>query len=275
MPYFRNFYTYNDLLPTDIYPVQYGEEECDPSHSFGPCVRSNYLIHYVYEGEGIFKTEKETFHLKPHQMFLIVPNQLTYYEADAQNPWLYRWIEFNGSMAEHILNSAKLSANNPIFFDDTEEVGNALKDIIQNGNMPFSQLMQKFWGLLHSISAYSPTPGNVPRYISLAENFIKINVHKKITVNDVSDHLGIDRSYLSRLFKEYCQVSPQEYILTLKMNTAAQYLKDTDITISEAAQSVGYSDIRVFYKAFKNQFNCSPSQWRKKQEEYKYIISTI
>jgi AraC-like DNA-binding protein len=49
------------------------------------------------------------------------------------------------------------------------------------------------------------------------------------------------------------------------MNTAAQYLKNTDISISEAAQSVGYSDSHVFNKAFKRQFNSSPAEWRKKQ----------
>lgn len=52
--FINTYYAYTKFIPTDIYPVQYGEEQCNRNHSFGPCVRSNYLLHYVYSGKGIF-----------------------------------------------------------------------------------------------------------------------------------------------------------------------------------------------------------------------------
>ena len=55
--FINTYYAYTQFIPTDIYPVQYGEEQCNRNHSFGPCVRSNYLLHYVYSGKGIFQTE--------------------------------------------------------------------------------------------------------------------------------------------------------------------------------------------------------------------------
>ena len=74
--FINTYYAYTKFIPTDIYPVQYGEEQCNRNHSFGPCVRSNYLLHYVYSGKGIFQTENNTYHLHKGQMFLISPNQL-------------------------------------------------------------------------------------------------------------------------------------------------------------------------------------------------------
>ena len=106
--FINTYYAYTKFIPTDIYPVQYGEEQCNRNHSFGPCVRSNYLLHYVYSGKGIFQTENNTYHLHKGQMFLISPNQLTYYKADDSDPWLYRWIEFNGSMSQSILSLSVL-----------------------------------------------------------------------------------------------------------------------------------------------------------------------
>ena len=97
--FINTYYAYTQFIPTDFYPVQYGEEQCNRNHSFGPCVRNNYLLHYVFSGKGIFQTENNTYHLHKGQMFLISPNQLTYYKADDSDPWLYRWIEFNGSMS--------------------------------------------------------------------------------------------------------------------------------------------------------------------------------
>ena len=60
------------------------------------------------------------------------------------------------------------------------------------------------------------------------------------------------------------QYGEQQYLTTAKINAAAQYLKNTDISVTGAAQSVGYTDYRVFNKAFRRHFNASPSEWRKK-----------
>ncbi len=106
----------------------------------------------------------------------------------------------------------------------------------------------------------------------MAEQYIKNNINKKITVNDIAAYIGINRSYLSRLFKERNGVSPQQYLTTAKINAAAQYLKNTDISVTGAAQSVGYTDYRVFNKVFRRHFNTSPSEWRKKHIWQQSII---
>lgn len=266
--FINTYYAYTQFIPTDIYPVQYGEEQCNRNHSFGPCVRNNYLLHYVYSGKGIFQTENNTYHLHKGQMFLISPNQLTYYKADDSDPWLYRWIEFNGSMSQSILKSVILNESTPIYTDDeNNSVGNALCNIISSGEMCFELLMQKFWNFIYCLTDGEQinTVSNAEEYIQKAETFIKTNVHKKISVSDVAKYIGIDRSYLTRLFNEYKKTSPQNYIISLKMNTAALYLKNTNASVTETAQSVGYYDTHIFNKTFKKQFGVPPTTWRQKQ----------
>ena len=116
------------------------------------------------------------------------------------------------------------------------------------------------------------TVSNAEEYIQKAETFIKTNVHKKISVSDVAKYIGIDRSYLTRLFNEYKKTSPQNYIISLKMNTAALYLKNTNASVTETAQSVGYYDTHIFNKTFKKQFGVSPTTWRQKQIGEQSII---
>lgn len=53
--------------------------------------------------------------------------------------------------------------------------------------------------------------------------------YKKLTVSDIASYIDIDRSYLNRLFQKYKNISPQEYIISLKLNYAALYLKNTNI----------------------------------------------
>ncbi len=276
MEYFMNvYYVYTKFAPTDLYPVQYGEENCRRGHAFGPCIRSNYLLHYVYCGKGIFRADGREYELSGGQMFLIKPGQLTYYKADDDEPWLYRWIELNGSIAYRFFSTLCKKYDGQVFSDDEDmSVGRALLDIVESESMSFERAMVKLWEFF---SAFSELPENgeilsSQEHIKKAESFIKINIHKKITVSDVAKYVGIDRSYLSRLFREIKHVSPQQYILSMKMDIAAGYMKNSDISIKEAAQSVGYYDSHVFNKAFKNRFNVSPSEWREKKIWDKFII---
>ncbi len=277
MEYFFNcYYVHTNLLPTDIYPVQYGEEQCKPSHHFGPCVRNNYLIHYVYSGKGIFRIHGQEYQLRPGQLFLIPPNCPTYYKADNESPWLYRWIEFNGSFADKFLNNLHLTLNSPILTDTGSDLGTALREIVAAGEMPFEQTMALFWNFLSTLKGDTepaPPETSAEKYISHAELYIKNNLHKNISVNSVADYIGIDRSYLCRLFSEHKSIGPKQYIDNLKMNRAIQYLKLSSLSITEIALSLGYCDCHAFHKAFKKYYNCSPSQWRN-LAEFEQTIQT-
>lgn len=263
-----SYYVYTSFNPTDLYPIQYGSHMCDKGHSFGPWVRSNYLIHYVYKGRGVFRNEYGEFNVKEGEMFLIRPDELTYYRADTKNPWQYAWIEFNGSLVRGLLKKMGFKEDTPVICDNENGTGGKhIIELAKCGDLPFEAIMQKLWKFFFVMSVCDCNADDVQmnEYITKAESYIKINIHNKVSVTDVAAYVGIDRSHLSRLFKRDMGMSPLQYIISLKMKTAANYLKNTKITISEAAQSVGYSDIRIFSKAFKRQFGLSPSAWRKRE----------
>ena len=75
-------------------PVQFGYESCSPSHSFGPAVRTHWLLHYVVSGFGKFEYNNYVYQVKPGEIFVIPPYEKTYYEADHDKPWKYIWIGF-------------------------------------------------------------------------------------------------------------------------------------------------------------------------------------
>lgn len=265
--FFRNYYLATSYVPTDIYPIQYGEQQCESDYAFGPRVRSNYILHYVYSGCGILRIGNQEYSVKAGELFLIKPNQVAFYKADSKNPWLYRWIEFNGSMSERVVSAFDADAGTSVIPDyDDGVIGEKFIDFISCGKMSFEQGMEKFWAVIGALTKNSADSTQIRSgdYVQMAELYMKSHINKKITVNDIAAHVGINRSYLSRLFKKYKGISPQQYLVLLRVNTAAQYLKNTDVSVAEAAYSVGYSDYHVFNKAFHAHFNTSPSEWRKK-----------
>ena len=94
---------------SDLYLCFCGYESCQPLHSYGPAVRPNYVIHYIISGKGTFTIGNRTYRLTAGQGFFLMPNVRTYYEADADDPWTYLWIGFDGEKAASYVQELGLS----------------------------------------------------------------------------------------------------------------------------------------------------------------------
>lgn len=279
MDYFfkNNYVILTNYVPTDIYPIQYGAQQCRSDYMFGPCVWNNYVLHYVYSGKGVLKINNSEYEISAGQMFLIRPGLLVSYQADKENPWLYRWIEFNGSLSSRIMSVFDNATNHYVIEDCSERLlGDKLKSFVDEGEMNFEFAMEKLWSFINTLTQnfMDNQQTQSQDYARMADEYVLNNIHKKLTVIDIAKHLKINRSYLSRLFKQYKNISLQQYIIGAKMNTAAQYLKNTDMSVAETAQSVGYTDYHIFNKMFKQHFHLPPSEWRKQQVWEQSILNS-
>ena len=117
----------------DFRLYQYGWERCEPLHSFGPFVRNHYLFHYIISGRGTLDSAgpdgtDRRYELGPGQGFLICPGQVNTYAAHKTDPWEYTWLEFDGLRVEEYLDSAGISALQPIYRPQFPAQGDELRD---------------------------------------------------------------------------------------------------------------------------------------------------
>lgn len=73
---------------------------------------------------------------------------------------------------------------------------------------------------------------------------------------------GIARRTLQRGFSDYTGVSPQQYLMRLRLLQARYQLRFSDATVNAVAQRCGFVDISYFSRAFRRQFGLSPNQCR-------------
>ena len=96
--------------------------------------------------------------------------------------------------------------------------------------------------------------------------YIDNNLDSKLTLNELAQKCFYNPSYFSRIFKEKFKISFVEYITQKRLAHALDLLKNTDLSISEIGQRVGFSDSKSFYHAFSRYYHCTPSQYRKNQK---------
>lgn len=100
-------------------------------------------------------------------------------------------------------------------------------------------------------------------YFQKASEYIKNNYAYPIQISDVARYVGIDRSYLYRIFMEHENISPKQYLLKHRLQMATQLLCSSTCTITEAALSCGFRDA----PSFCNYFRQAPATPRKNSEK--------
>ncbi len=236
-------------------PMQFGYEYCEPSHSFGPAVRDHWLLHYVVSGSGIFRIDGKTHHIKAGDMFTIPPYVETYYEADSTNPWHYIWVGFTteGPLPAVLHSKMHLPEAKSLFLQ-MQHCGD-----FDSGRSAY--LSAKLWELMALI--LERDKGEID-YIEKALSCIKSEYMNGITVAEIAKRLNLDRSYFTTCFKKRLGVSPQEYLLKFRLETAKQLMVEQGETPTTAANSVGYSDIYNFSRMFKRKYGLSPRAYVEK-----------
>ena len=84
-----------------------------------------------------------------------------------------------------------------------------------------------------------------------------------LNINSFAESMGYGRTTFFKKVKKITGMTPNDYIKDMRMNQAANLLKDPKLTISEVSYMVGINDPYYFSKIFKSFFGITPSNYRK------------
>lgn len=261
----------------DLGLYQFGMEQCQPSHLYGPAARNHFLFHYIISGTGTLYADDSTgttrtYHLKSGEGFLIFPNQITTYIADKELPWEYVWVEFDGLRAKEAMDTAGFSLDRPIFHTKKRDISKKMEEelvyIATHSDAPIFNIIGHLYLFLDYFmraTASTVIKGNTKLqdyYIKEAITYIEQNFQNDISIVDIANRLGINRSYFGKIFKQTLKQTPQEFLINYRMIKATELLKLTKMSIGDISKAVGYENQLHFSRAFKKIYNISPREWR-------------
>ena len=104
-------------------------------------------------------------------------------------------------------------------------------------------------------------------YIDRIKEYIGINYHEALTVQNLSDYVHLSPNYLGKMFYLHTGEYLKDYINTVRMENAGRLLLTRQYQVSEVAEMVGIADQRYFSRVFKKTFGCSPTEYIFRKEE--------
>ena len=103
--------------------------------------------------------------------------------------------------------------------------------------------------------------------ILAVQQYIDQNFKEQIKIDDLAKQFFISNCYLSHKFRELTGLSPKQYLMSVRLKNASVLLLNTDRSVSEISEAVGFSNHSNFIKSFKKIYRVLPKDFRQNQRK--------
>lgn len=161
-----------------------------------------------------------------------------------------------------ILNRESLPENERSTISQLEAINNAstFAEIMTNANLIIDILTEQ--------SGKKRYSGN-SKIVRSAVDYIWQHFNEDISLKKIADEIHVNNTYLSKLFRDEMQQSFVDYVNEIRLETAAELLRETNDSITEIAYNCGFKECSYFTKMFRNHFGPSPRDYRAVNKEGK------
>lgn len=260
---------------TDLKLFQFGTSQYFAKNSDRSILGAHYVIHYVVSGIGSVRIGNGAHPISAGSVFVLFPNQVRQIIPDENEPLVIQWVELEGNVLLPEFNRLNLSSNSPMLplhvQPGVSRTEKAFAQLVESSRDNEACQLGYCWAVIGALEEETAQikpqrPGNQRRrYVEQAMDLIQKNYMHDITVEDIAEYCGLNRSYLGKLFRDETGKSTQEYLIEYRMEVACRYLSETTAPIGTIALSVGYQNQLHFSRAFRKTFGLSPRDWQKEQ----------
>ncbi len=272
--YYSEFISESDLRRDDRYlAVNCTGHAVYPYPPRANSTRHDYYLLYMIKGTLAFRRPKLAQSLTDGQIIILEAEKPFAY--DGISPAVdYYWVHFSGREAEALLASCRLTLNTPFTVGRSDHyLSSFLALFLAFSDKSLLAEEKRARSLLDILLAFSEEINRPERadsraaeLVARSTTYIHEHIAENLTVSDLAarEYLSIGR--YRDLFRRVSGMSPQEYILRLRIHTACDLLKNTTLPIAEIALAVGYPDAHYFSRLFEKRLNITPTAYRKTQK---------
>lgn len=235
-----------------------------------------YVFIYCIDGQGWYELGGVRYDVGPGQYFILPAGIPHTYASSDEDPWTIYWAHFSGTHARHfaIANApqtiapavdSRIADRINLF----EEIFNTLNDSFALENIRYA--VATFHHFLESLRCLRPyrkvgEQGHDPDVIDSTLHYMRENIERRLTLDDIAGYAGFSPSYLSALFRKRTGYGPLTYFNLMKIRKACELLDTTAMKLNQISFKLGFEDQFYFSRLFTRIMGLSPKNYRNQQK---------
>lgn len=282
--YFNSAYLHNNMLPIhdNSKPLIvtsagfYRFKNMKIFETNRPNGRPDYQFLYISAGKIHFTFQGENLILSQGTAILFRPNQPQIYFYKKEEKTEVYWIHFTGSKVEEILDGYQFDKEKNVYtLSSSSELRRLFDSVIYELHLCPPFYMETCTVLLQEIlltsqriiqeNSQNPEAWQSVDIIKQSMKYFIENYNSPINISAYAKSLNMSACWFIRKFKEFLNITPMQYIISLRMTNAKLLLETQVLNISQVAYQVGYDNPLYFSRLFTKFVGVSPKEYKKAQ----------
>jgi AraC-like DNA-binding protein len=250
-----------------------GKARCEPGWHWRPHQPlHDYDLWYAVSGKGTMKINGESFPIRKSSCFLVRPGDIPDAVQDPDDRLTVIFIHFGITQdgSTKLFDSSVLPERHTVVGDALfmEMLLNRMLQIsypdgLWQGteyNLLMKQILLHLYRWQHE--AKSSSASKHKQVIARVIGYIREDIGRRMSHQEIADHVQLSAEYLSSLFKKYTGTSIKQYMTAVRLERALHLLMETPMNVSQVAEALGYDNIYFFSKQFKDYYGAPPSHYK-------------
>jgi AraC-like DNA-binding protein len=229
---------------------------------------------FCTKGKGWAEIDGCRFTISAGAVLFIPAKKPHAYGADNDEPWSIHWAHFAGTAAASY--ATLLPAHEYVLSipsADAKEIARLFREsyrlastgLTERTVLLVSHTLRYVLGRVFFQTGRSLGGGSraIAHDLTKSIEFMRANVARSLTLQELSRHTGLSPTRYSALFREQTGSSPVDHHIRLRMQAACHYLDTTALSVKEVAAKLGYDDPYYFSRIFQKILGCSPLAYRR------------
>ena len=224
---------------------------------------ARYLVDYIVRGRGYVQVADERHAVEAGDLVFMKKDIAVDYGSDETDPYEKLWFAADGRLVDAMADCYLGGRELVIVGEGSPDTYRALEAILTDGHDE-AKIAAVLLDFFIRLGDYAKKSSGRPTLAERLLGYLDEHAGERMPLDALAAQFHVSKRHLLRVFKEKYGTTPTAYQCEQRLRAAARWLAETDYTVGEIAERLGYCDQSFFSTAFKKQYGMYPMAWRSK-----------
>lgn len=247
-----------------------GISYCDGSYRIERTNSPISVFEYVMQGRGTVTVDGNTFTAAKGDIYMLHKGSTHAYSADSADPWVKIWMNVDGPLVNSLVWDYGLNGISHVPGLDIHDLLYEIYMLAQNGHEDpdglFLESALVFHRMVSRIHAFTrkEEPQRSPE-AGLMKSWLDRHIYERTGIGETAAQIFRSPSQAIRIFRREFGMTPVDYLLGRRIETAKLLLQNTNMQIKEIAYKLNFADEHYFSNYFKKRVGLAPGEYRRRK----------